>query len=98
MSRDTALAEHSLVYETERVEEFAPIKNAEGSDSPATSAALQFERSARWLEQAGVAIPRESDGTPSALIEISPLSALGPEDLPTKDTPSTINAGDELVI
>ena len=30
------LAEHSLVYETERVEEFAPIKNAEGSDSPAT--------------------------------------------------------------
>ena len=92
------LAEHSLVYETERVEEFAPIKNAEGSDSPATSAALQFERSARWLEQAGIAIPRESDGTPSALIEISPLSALGPEDLPTKDTPSTINAGDELVI
>ena len=92
------LAERSMVYETDRVEEFAPIKNAEGSDSPMTSAALQFERAARWLEQAGITIPRGSDGAPSAHIEISPLSALGPHDLPTEDTPSTINAGDEIVI
>ncbi|MEE2681529.1 MAG: UDPGP type 1 family protein [Planctomycetota bacterium] len=92
------LAERSMVYETDRVEEFAPIKNAEGGDSPATSAALQFERSARWLERAGLTVPRESDGTPAARIEISSLSALGPEDLPTEDTPSTIDAGDEFVI
>ena len=92
------LAERSMVYETDRVEEFAPIKNAEGSDSPATSAALQFERSARWLEQAGIAVPRGPEGAPSARIEISSLSALGPDDLPTEDTPSTIDPGDEFVI
>ena len=91
------LAERSMVYETERVEEFAPIKNADGGDSPATSAELQFERSARWLEIAGIKIPRE-DGAPAAKIEISPLSALGPEDLPTEDTPKTIEPGAEIVI
>ena len=91
------LARQSMVYETERVEEFAPIKNAEGSDSPRTSAELQFERSARWLEAAGIKVPRE-DGVPTARIEISPLSALGPEDLPTEDTPSSFEPGDEIVL
>ena len=53
--------------------------------------------SARWLEIAGIKIPRE-DGAPAAKIEISPLSALGPEDLPTEDTPKTIEPGAEIVI
>ncbi|MAJ47303.1 MAG: hypothetical protein CBC35_08650 [Planctomycetes bacterium TMED75] len=91
------LAERSMVYETERVEEFAPIKNADGGDSPASSAELQFERSARWLEAAGIKVPREN-GIPLAKIEISPLSALGPEDLPTEDTPEEIEPGAEIVI
>ncbi len=47
--------DHSIVYETDRVDEFAPIKNAdvEGqveTDSPASSKQIQTERAARWLE------------------------------------------------
>ena len=31
------LAQNAIVYTTERGEEFSPVKNAEGTDSPATS-------------------------------------------------------------
>lgn len=75
------LAESSIVLETDRVEEFAPIKNADGADSPASCAAFQSERAARWLERAGVAVPRREDGSPECVLEISPLSALEPDDL-----------------
>ena len=91
------LADRSMVYETDRVEEFAPIKNAQGADSPATSFTLQIERAARWLEAAGVQVPREA-GAPSAKIEISALSAMGPADLEHLDLPKAIEPGDELVI
>ncbi|MEO0511748.1 MAG: UDPGP type 1 family protein [Planctomycetota bacterium] len=82
------LAEKSVVLETDRVEEFAPIKNADVDgqavkDSPASSKALQTERSARWLEQRGVRVPRHEDGTPACTLEISPLTATEPDELPS---------------
>ena len=43
----------SIVYETSRTEEFAPIKNARGPDSPATSHQLQSDRSGEWIESHG---------------------------------------------
>jgi UDP-N-acetylglucosamine/UDP-N-acetylgalactosamine diphosphorylase len=52
------LCRSSIVYETDRVEEFAPIKNATGVDSVESSKALQTARAARWLEAAGVKVPR----------------------------------------
>ncbi|MEO1129335.1 MAG: UDPGP type 1 family protein [Planctomycetota bacterium] len=91
------LCEKSLVYETERVEEFAPIKNAEGNDSPATCAQLQTQRAAGWLEQAGFSVPRKADGTPDCTIEISPCTALWPEDLRGKDIPP-ITPGDTVAL
>ena len=36
----------SIIYETDRLDEFAPIKQAEGIDSPATSAAWTTKRNA----------------------------------------------------
>ena len=75
------LAERSLVVETDRVAEFAPIKNAEGSDSAATSHRLQSERAARWLEARGVDVPRAADGSVDAELEIGPLTAMEPADL-----------------
>jgi UDP-N-acetylglucosamine/UDP-N-acetylgalactosamine diphosphorylase len=69
------MAQSSLVVETDRAEEFAPIKNADGDDSPATSMAAQSARAARWLEAAGWSIPRTVDGAPDCTIELSPLSA-----------------------
>ncbi len=69
------MALSSVVLETERAEEFAPIKNADGEDSPVTSIAAQSARAARWLEAAGWAIPRSTDGSPDCTIELSPLAA-----------------------
>lgn len=90
------LCEKSIVLETERVEEFAPIKNADGADSPATSGRLQTERAARWLERAGVGVPRRPDGDPDCALEISPLTAMRPEDLAGVRLPESINPGAEL--
>ncbi len=75
------LAERSIIVETDRVEEFAPVKNAEGTDSVHSSKQLQTERAARWLEAAGVDVPRDATGACECLLEISPLTALDAEHL-----------------
>lgn len=94
------LCRGSIVLETVRTEEFAPIKNAEGVDSPATSHAIQTERAARWLAAAGVEIPRKPDGTGGAdcTLELSPLTALDPEDLQGKPLPRRIDRGAKLAL
>lgn len=92
------LADQSIVVETDRVEEFAPVKNATGADSIESSKLLQTERSARWLESVGVKIPRNDDGSVNAVIEISPLSAIEPGDLRSLDLPTAIEAGSTVVL
>jgi UDP-N-acetylglucosamine/UDP-N-acetylgalactosamine diphosphorylase len=92
------LAERSMVYETDRTEEFAPIKNAAGGDSPATSHRLQTERAARWLAAHGVDLPRGGDGHVDARIEISPLTALEAADLVAVDLPGSVAVGEEIAI
>lgn len=67
------LAKNAIVLETDRAEEFSPVKNADGGDSPATSRRDQSARHARWLAAAGVKVPE------GATVEISPLYA------PTQD-------------
>jgi UDP-N-acetylglucosamine/UDP-N-acetylgalactosamine diphosphorylase len=68
------LARNAMVYMTDRAEEFSPVKNADGSDSPATCRRDQIRRAARWLGEAGVSVPTK-DGEPDAVIEISSLYA-----------------------
>lgn len=75
------LAQRVLVVEVNRAEEFEPLKNASGENSPETVRAALSELYARWLEQAGVAVPRDSLGRVSVPIEISPLVALDAGDL-----------------
>ncbi len=53
------LAANPLVIETSRAEEFAPIKNATGDDSPETSSAAQLARARRWALRAGIQSPPE---------------------------------------
>jgi UDP-N-acetylglucosamine/UDP-N-acetylgalactosamine diphosphorylase len=75
------LAKKTLVLQTRREEEFSPVKNAEGGDSPETSRRDLNRRAARWLDSAGVNVPVRPDGEPDATLEISPLLALDPNQL-----------------
>jgi UDP-N-acetylglucosamine/UDP-N-acetylgalactosamine diphosphorylase len=78
-----------------RAEAFAPIKNAEGADSPATSAASQVARAARWLAAAGVQVPRDTHGAPDCILELSALTALEGADLKAiSDLPAAILPGE----
>ena len=79
------LAERWTVVETSRREEFAPLKNATGPDSPDTVKRALVELAADWLERAGVTVPRTAGGTPAESLEISPLFALEAGDLVPAD-------------
>jgi UDP-N-acetylglucosamine/UDP-N-acetylgalactosamine diphosphorylase len=93
------LAKNPIVYETRRDEEFSPVKNAEGDDSPATCRRDQVRRAARWLEAAGVAVDRENGGELAALIEISPLFATTCEQLKTRNIPfKNIKSGERVYL
>jgi UDP-N-acetylglucosamine/UDP-N-acetylgalactosamine diphosphorylase len=87
------IASGSIVVETDRVEEFAPVKNATGTDSIVSSMQLQSQRAARWLSAHGVSVPMNSDGSVNATIEISSFTATCEEDLEGKDLPGQIEPG-----
>ena len=65
----------------DRADEFSPVKNATGADSPATCRADLQAKWARWLAACGVEVPRAADGSPASAIEIDPATADGPEAL-----------------
>lgn len=73
-------AERTLVVETSR-DEFCPVKEPEGPDSPPAARAALTRRYANWLEAAGVPIERGPDGEPTEPAEVSPLVALSAEEL-----------------
>jgi UDP-N-acetylglucosamine/UDP-N-acetylgalactosamine diphosphorylase len=75
-------AERWLAVETPRAEEFAPIKNASGPDSPESSRALQIALHTQWLARAGI-------DTHGHAVEISPLFALDADELAAKVPPGT---------
>jgi UDP-N-acetylglucosamine/UDP-N-acetylgalactosamine diphosphorylase len=90
------LAKNAIVYTTRREEEFSPVKNAQGDDSPATSKRDQVRRAAEWLEIAGVEVERVNS-EPGSVLEISPLFATSVEQLKERKLPFTeIKAGKKL--
>ena len=92
------LAKNAIVYTTSRAEEFSPVKNAEGDDSPATCRRDQIRRHAEWLELAGVNVER-SHSEPAADIEISPLYATSAAQLKTRALPmKQIRAGEKVYL
>jgi len=92
------IADRSIVVETDRLEEFAPVKNATGNDSIVSSKRLQTERAARWLEANSVSVPRRTDGSVDAVIEISPLTAQDQGELSAHDLPEAIEPGATVVL
>ncbi len=78
------LARKALIVETDRRQEFEPLKNAEGENSPATVRQALSDLYAEWLRSAGVHVPRRPDGSSLHAIEVSPLFALDAEELRAK--------------
>ncbi len=77
-------ADRWTVVETGRREEFEPLKNATGPDSPETVRRAMSNLAADWLERAGVKVPRRDNGDAAVPLEISPLYALDAEELAAK--------------
>jgi UDP-N-acetylglucosamine/UDP-N-acetylgalactosamine diphosphorylase len=78
------MATKSIILETLRKEEFAPVKNATGVDSAEVTYQMMIDRAAEWLESAGVKVPRKADGKPDCVIEIDPGFAIFKEDVKEK--------------
>ena len=65
------LAKNPVIIEAAREDDFSPVKNAEGVDSPKTCAEDQLRMFARWLIAAGESIETDETGLPSITFEIS---------------------------
>jgi UDP-N-acetylglucosamine/UDP-N-acetylgalactosamine diphosphorylase len=66
-------ARNPCVIETRRADDFSPVKNATGIDSPQTCRDDQLRQFARWLTANGAAVPADATGRPEPAIEVSPL-------------------------
>ncbi|MCW8129071.1 MAG: UDPGP type 1 family protein [Planctomycetota bacterium] len=91
------LARTALTMETPREDDFGPVKNAEGEDSPASARAMLTDQYARWLEAAGCKVPRKADGSVDARIELAPATSLFGEGL-AKHKDLKIKPGGDVVI
>jgi UDP-N-acetylglucosamine/UDP-N-acetylgalactosamine diphosphorylase len=93
------LADNPLVLEVDRAEEFSPVKNATGVDSLESAKRDQNRRACRWLEAAGVKVPRKPDGEPDVRVTIAPSFAIDREDVVVKRSRLPVpHRGDELLL
>lgn len=66
-------ARKPIVIETRRSDDFSPVKNAEGVDSPKTSREDQMRQFGRWLKASGADFSADASGLPALKLEVSPL-------------------------
>lgn len=71
----------------QREDEFSPVKNATGEDSPASARLAMGCRFAGWLREAGVDVPCDAAGIPRLAIEIDPVFAQDARELREKLPP-----------
>ncbi len=66
-------AKNPVVIEASRADDFSPVKNAEGIDSPKTCADDQVRQFTRWANAHGATLPVDATGLPPFAFEVSPL-------------------------
>jgi UDP-N-acetylglucosamine/UDP-N-acetylgalactosamine diphosphorylase len=79
-------AEECAFVEVRRDSEFAPVKNAEGDDSPESARRLMQRRWLQWLQQAGAEVRMPRDFR-APQVEISSLYASDAEELKERVEP-----------
>ena len=74
------MAKNPVIIEALREDDFSPVKNATGIDSPQTCKEDQLRMFARWLKAAGEYIETDDSGLPKITFEISHLFAVDESD------------------
>ena len=64
---------HPVIIEALRREDFSPVKNAAGVDSPQTCREDLLRQYARWVRDQRVALAVDATGLPAVTLEVSPL-------------------------
>ena len=82
------LARKTCCMEVKREEEFSPVKNSEGSDSPRTARAAMSNLFRAWLDEAGIPT------SPHVPVEVSPLFAHDKETFVRRLTDETCSLED----
>jgi UDP-N-acetylglucosamine/UDP-N-acetylgalactosamine diphosphorylase len=62
-----------VIIETLRADDFSPVKNADGLDSPKSCRDDQLRQFARWLGANGAPVATDASGLPGVSLEVSPL-------------------------
>ncbi|OPY74527.1 MAG: putative uridylyltransferase [Syntrophorhabdus sp. PtaU1.Bin050] len=86
------LAERTCCMEVDRREEFSPVKNKTGPDSPTTARRAMIRLHRGWVEDAGISLPSKIK------VEISPLFALDKEDLAGKLKGKTLSLQKDMYL
>jgi UDP-N-acetylglucosamine/UDP-N-acetylgalactosamine diphosphorylase len=84
------LADKTAVMEVKRIDEFSPVKNASGDDSPDTAKRDLINFHGRMLQQAGVDVPFDETGNVAGSVEISSLYAMDVQELKAKIKPDLV--------
>jgi UDP-N-acetylglucosamine/UDP-N-acetylgalactosamine diphosphorylase len=92
------LADRYVILETSRSEEFMPLKNGTGPDSPETVRQAMSNLYAGCLQRAGFELPRRANGDVAIPVEISPLFAMDAEELSRRLPPSWRLQGDSVLL
>lgn len=66
-------AANPVVIEAFRADDFSPVKNASGVDSPQTCREDQLRQFARWVRGCGGRVDVDATGLPAQAFEVSPL-------------------------
>jgi UDP-N-acetylglucosamine/UDP-N-acetylgalactosamine diphosphorylase len=86
------LAKNTCCMEISREEEFAPLKNKQGDDSPEAVRSILSNMYKNWLIDAGIKIE------PQVRVEISPLFALSKEELRSKIKGKSIRGDKDIYL